>query len=149
MKKHIILLLTLLLLVSLTASAGAETSKQALIERYLGAWVNDDYELYIRLEDDEIYARLTETDGSYVWEFDRCYYDAEDDRLWAPCCTRYKQVLNWDTMEIDQEDWSLNDMAFTYFYLKKDEVSLKAIDVPHIKNAQTLRWVSDEEFFND
>ena len=79
MKKYAAWLFSVLLAVCLTAGAEAQASKEAQIERYIGAWIGEDYRMYVRLEDDEIYSRLTQAFGNYVWEFDRCWFDAEED----------------------------------------------------------------------
>ena len=147
MRKHALMLLTALLLLCLASGAGAEAANADMIERYLGSWVNDEYRLYIRLEGEEIYSRLTQSEGDYAWEFDRCWYDAEEDRLYGDTCVRYREYIDWDTMELVQDDWSLADMVFAYFAFGEDEDTLIACDIPHIDEPLTFRRVIDEEYF--
>ena len=147
MKKRTLWLLTALLLICLAASAGAEASQEERIDRYLGGWVSDDYRMYIRSEDDEIFARLTETESDYVWEFDRCWYDEKEDRLYGPNYVRYRQVIDWDSMELLEEDWSMGDLSFTCFAFGDDEDTLIASDIPYIDEPLTFHRVDDEEFF--
>ena len=78
MKRHIFLILITLLLIATALKAGAEASKDENLSRYLGAWVSEEYRLYIRIEDDEVIARLTEVNGDYVWEFNRCFFDRDE-----------------------------------------------------------------------
>ena len=54
MKRHIFLILITLLLIATALKAGAEASKDENLSRYLGAWVSEEYRLYIRIEDDEV-----------------------------------------------------------------------------------------------
>ena len=118
-----------------------------MIQRYLGCWVNDDYRMYIRLEGDEIYSRLYRPEDSYVREFDRCYYDGEDGKLYGPNYMRYWQVIDPDTLKLLQEDWSLGDLGFTWFALDGDEDSLVGNDIPGLDEPLTSRRVSDEAYY--
>lgn len=147
MKKYAAWLFSVLLAVCLTAGAEAQASKEAQIERYIGGWIGEDYRMYVRLEDDEIYSRLTQAFGNYVWEFDRCRFDAEEDLLYAPNCVRYRQIIDWDSMELVREDWSLGDLGFTCFAFADDEDTLVGTDIPNIDGPVTFRRVSDEEYF--
>ena len=49
MKRHIFLILITLLLIATALKAGAEASKDENLSRYLGAWVSEEYRLYIRI----------------------------------------------------------------------------------------------------
>ena len=147
MKKQAVWLLTILLLASLTGVAGAEAATEARIDRYLGGWVSDEYRMYIRLESDEIYSRLTQSEDDEVWEFDRCWYDAEEDLLYGPNYVHYRQRIDWDTMELVEEDWSMGDLGFTCFSLSEDGDALVARDIPYLDEPLTLRRISDEKWF--
>ena len=49
LKRHIFLILITLLLIATALKAGAEASKDENLSRYLGAWVSEEYRLYIRI----------------------------------------------------------------------------------------------------
>ena len=146
MKKRMALLAAVLLLACLAAHGGAEASEEEMIQRYLGGWLNDDYRMYIRLEGDEVYSRLYRPDDSYVWEFDRCYYDEEDGCLYGPNYVRYREVIDPDTLELLQEDWALGDLGFTSFAFDGDGDTLVVSDIPDLDEPLTFRRVSDEEY---
>jgi hypothetical protein len=147
MKKHAVLLWTALLLACLLAAAGAEAPQKNTVDPFLGGWINDDYRMYIRLEGDEIYCRLTETKGDYVWEYDRCWFDAETAQLNGLNCVRYREYIDWDTMELVQEDWALGDLGLTCFEFGEDEDTLIAVDIPELAESLTFHRGSDEECF--
>lgn len=144
MKRHIFLILITLLLIATALKAGAEASKDENLSRYLGAWVSEEYRLYIRIEDDEVIARLTEVNGDYVWEFNRCFFDRDEGCLCGQNYVHYRQYIEWDVMELVQDDWSMGDLAFTCFAFEDDGDDLNIRDVPYIDKVLTLRPVGDE-----
>ena len=161
MKRHIAWLLAALLLACLTGGAWAEAAQQdapeldlaggdledpALVGPWLGEWEGDGYTLYLRLDEDGIAGRLNHADSGYVWDFDHCWYDAAQNLLWCPNYERYRETIDWDTMELVQEDWSLGDMSFTCFAFGDDADTLVGSDIPHVDGAVTLRRVSDDAF---
>jgi len=139
--KRALCLAALLLAVLAAWGAAAEG-----VDRFLGGWVNDEYRMYILLEDEEVSSRLTQTEGDCVWEFDRCWYSEEDGRLYGPNYVRYRQTIDWETMELVQEDWALGDLGFTYFELADGGDTLIAVDVPNLDGTLTFRRVSDGEY---
>ena len=144
MKRYIAMLLAVLLLACLVIYAQAEVSKDERINRYVGVWNNDEFYMYITLEDDEILATLKqwEEDG-YVWEFKSCYYDTEEDCLWCPNYIQYREHIDEDTLERVQEDWSLGDMNLTCLTFGDDEDTLIASDIPDIDAPQSFDRVSE------
>ena len=104
LKRHIFLILITLLLIATALKAGAEASKDENLSRYLGAWVSEEYRLYIRIEDDEVIARLTEVNGDYVWEFNRCFFDRDEGCLCGQNYVHYRQYIDWDVMELAVPD---------------------------------------------
>ena len=148
MKRIIAALLAALLLACLAANAGAEAPGEDMTDRFLGEWVGDAYRMYVRLdEEDGICARLTQVEGDCVWEFYRCLYDADEARLYAPNYTRYREYIDWDTMELVQEDWALGDLGLTWFAFADDDDVLIACEVPEVDEPITLSRVSEEEDF--
>lgn len=147
MKKHTAMLLAALVLAGLIACGRAEASKQDRIERYLGGWVSDGLKMYITLEDDVIFARLTQSGSDCVWEFDNCLYDQGEDHLWCPVYRHYREHIDWETLELVQEDWSMNDLGFTVLAFGNDGDTLIASDIPDTDEPQSFRRVSDEAFF--
>ena len=101
--------------------------------------------MYVRVEEDEIYVWLNEVNGDYVWEFDHSFYDGDEDQLCLTNYERYRQVIDWDTMELLQEDWSLGDMLFASLAFGDDEDTLIAADIPYIDEPLTLCRVVEEE----
>ena len=144
MKKQAILFLTLVLAACLAAGALAEARREASVDGYLGEWVGDGYRMYVRVENDEIFARLTEAEDDWVWEFDSCLFDGEDGILYGMNYVRYREYIDWDKMELVQEDWALGDLGFTSFTLSEDGEALTAADVPGVDEPFELRRVSDE-----
>ena len=72
MKRCAVLFLTVFLWVCLAtetsiANARAEKWMESRIDRFLGGWLNDEFRMYMRLEDDQIYCRLTQSDSDDVW----------------------------------------------------------------------------------
>ena len=148
MKRCAILLLALLLWAcpgtgSRIASAGAEKPTESGIGRFLGGWVNDEYSMYMRLEEDQIYCRLTQSEGDGVWELSGFEYDAGEERLYCMNCIHYREFIDWDTMALVQEDWSLTGLAFAYFAFKDDGDTLTACDIPHLDGNLELQRESD------
>ena len=144
MKKRIILLLITLLLIGAVLNAGAEASKEENLSRYLGEWASDEYRLYIRIEGDEVFARLSEVNGDFVWEFNRCYFDLDEGCLYGSNYVRYREFIDWDAMELVQDSWSTGDLAFTCFAFEDDRDDLTISDVPYIDKVLTLRPVGDD-----
>ena len=144
MKKRVILILMTLLLIGAALNAGAEASKEENLSRFLGEWASDEYRLYIRVEGDEVFARLSEVNGDFVWEFNRCYFDLDEGCLYGSNYVRYRQFIDWDAMELVQDHWSTGDLAFTCFAFEDDEDVLNIRDVPYINKSLTLRPVDDE-----
>ena len=97
--------------------------------------------------EDGICARLTQAEGDCVWEFYRCLYDADEARLYAPNYTRYREYIDWDTMELVQEDWALGDLGLTWFAFADDDDALIACEVPEVDEPITLSRGSEEEDF--
>ena len=151
MKRCTALLLTVLLWVCLApgacfASAGAEELEESWVEPFLGGWLNDEFSMYMRIEDDEIVCRLTQSAGDDVWELSGFDYNAGEERLYCMNCIHYREFINWDTHELVQEDWSLTGLAFAYFAFIDDD-TLMACDIPHTDGDLELRKVSDEEYY--
>ena len=152
MKRRAVLFLSVFLLVCLAsgiciASAGAEELMESGIERFLGGWQNDEFKMYMRLEDDQIYCRLTQSDSDDVWELSGFEYDVSEGSLYCMNCIHYREFIDWDTYELVQEDWSLTGLAFASFAFKDDEDTLIACDIPHLDGTLELRKVSDEEYY--
>ena len=147
MRIHAILLLTTLLLAALAALTGANAPESDAAGRFLGGWVNDEYNLYIRRDDDGIAGRLSQAEGDRAWEFSGGYYDADKARLYFLNCIRYREYIDLDTLELVQEDWSMSDLVFTWLALAGDGDALTAGDIPGIEAPLALRRVSDEEYF--
>ena len=64
MKRCAMLLATVLLWVSFApgaciADAGAEGLEESGVDLFLGGWLNDEFSMYLRREDDDISCRLT------------------------------------------------------------------------------------------
>ena len=144
LKKRVILILMTLLLIGAALNAGAEASKEENLSRFLGEWASDEYRLYIRVEGDEVFARLSEVNGDFVWEFNRCYFDLDEGCLYGSNYVRYREFIDWDAMELVQDSWSTGDLAFTCFAFEDDEDVLNIRDVPYINKSLTLRPVDDE-----
>lgn len=144
LKKGIILILTTLLLIGADLNAGAEASKEENLSRYLGEWASDECRLYIRIEGDEVFAWLSEVNGDFVWEFNRCYFDLDEGCLYGSNNVCYREFIDWDAMELVQDSWSTGDLAFTCFAFDDDEDILNIRDVPYINKGLTLRPVGDE-----
>ena len=144
MKKRVILILMTLLLIGAALNAGAEASKEENLSRFLGEWASDEYRLYIRVEGDEVFARLSEVNGDFVWEFNCCYFDLDEGCLYGSNYVRYREFIDWDAMELVQDSWSTGDLAFTCFAFEDDEDVLNIRDVPYINKSLTLRPVDDE-----
>lgn len=152
MKRWVALLLTVFLWVCLAsgnciASAGAEKSKESWVDHFLGGWLNDEFRMYIRFEDDQIHCRLTKSDSDDVWELSGFDYDAREERLYCMNCIHYREFIDWDTYELVQEDWSLTGLAFVYFTFKNDGNTLIACDIPYCNGSLVLRKASDKEYF--
>ena len=152
MKRCAVLLLTVLLWVCLASgtcieSAGAEEPMKSGIDRFLGGWLNDEFSMYTRLEDDQIYCRLTRSESDEVWELSGFDYDAGEERLCCMNCIHYRELIDWDTHELVQEDWSLTGLVFAYFTFKNDGDTLIICDIPYIGGDLELQKVSDEEYF--
>lgn len=151
MKRCVVLFLTVFLWVCLAtgiciANAKAEKWVENRIDRYLGGWLNDEYSMYMRLEDDEIHCRLTRSDSDDVWELDGFEYDAGEESLYCMNCIHYREFIDWDTIELVQEDWSLTGLVFASFTFK-DEDTLKVCNIPYVNGDLELQKVSDKEFF--
>lgn len=149
MKKRAALMLAVLLACLAACAAAEAPDRDPMIRRFVGCWVNDDYRMYTQADEEDITSRFTEANGDYVWEFYHCLYDAEGDQLLMPNYTRYRQVIDWDTMELVEEDWSLGDLGFTCVTLGEDGETLTITDIPYLEEPQTLHRVSEAEFFGD
>jgi len=145
MKRRIVLILAALLLACLAAGAGAETPEEAMMGRLAGEWCSDEYRLIIRPEEDGLVGRLTETDGDCVWDLHGSLYVEEEACLYFMNYERYRQVIDWDSMELVQEDWSLGDLAYIGLTLPGDGDALVVSDVPYIDEPLTLRRADDGE----
>ena len=152
MKRCAVLFLTVLLWISLAtetciANTRAEERMESGIDRFLGGWLNDGFSMYMRLEDDEIYCRLTQSDGDDIWELSGFEYDVREECLYCMNCIHYREFIDWDTHELVQEDWSLTGLVFACFAFKEDEDSLMVCNIPYIDRTLELQKVSDEEYF--
>ena len=151
-KRCAVLLLTVFLWFCLAsetciASTGAVKLKESRIDQFLGGWLNDEYSMYLRFEDDDIYCRLTNSNSDDVWELSGFDYDVSEERLYCMNCIHYREFIDWDTYELVQEDWSLTGLVFAYFAFKDDEDVLIACDIPYINGNLEFQKVSDEEYF--
>ena len=152
MKRCAVLFLTVLLWVCLAtetciASARAEKRMESRIDRFLGGWNNDEFSMYMRLEDDQIYCMLTQSDSDDVWELSGFEYDASEESLYCMNCIHYRESIDWDTHELVQEDWSLTGLVFATFTFMDGGDTLIACDIPYIDGDLVLQKVSDKEFF--
>ena len=152
MKRCAVLLLTVFLWVCLAsgtcvAGAGAEESKEDWMDLFLGGWLCDGFSMYMRLEDDQLCGRISQTDGDDVWELSGFEYDADEERLYCMNCIHYREFIDWDTYEIVQEDWSLTGLAFSTFDFKGGADTLTVCDIPHLDGDLELHRVSDEVYF--
>ncbi len=155
MKRLFALLLAALLPVCLALSAWAEewpelSDGEGKADRFLGGWMNDDFNMYIRVEDEEIFcclSRIDEAGDIVCWEFVPCGYVEEDDSLFCPTCIHYRERIDMEAHEIVQEDWSLIGLGFTRFAFGEDEDTLVGSDIPEIEGALEFRRTSDEEYF--
>lgn len=152
MKRCAALLLAALLWVCLAsgsriASAGAEGSMEGRIDRFLGGWLNDEYSMYMRLEDDQVCCRLTRSDSDEVWELSGFDYDVSEERLYCMNCIHYREFIDWDTYALVQEDWSLTGLVFAYFAFMDDRETLVACAIPYINGSLELQRASDEAYF--
>ena len=129
------------------ADAGAEALKEGRVDRFFGGWLNDEFRMYMRLEDDDIYCRLTQSDGDDVWELSGFEYDASEACLYCMNCIHYREFIDWDTYELVQEDWSLTGLTFTNFAFKDDENTLVVSDIPYIDGVLELHRASDKAYF--
>ena len=120
---------------------------EKIIGRYLGGWLNDEYRMYIRLEDDEVLCRLTQSEGDDVWELSGCYYDTKEDCVYSMNCIHYREYIDWDTYELVQDDWSLTGLVFASLVLSDNGNTLIASDIPYIDGSLTLTSVDDEAYF--
>lgn len=152
LKRCAVLFLLILLWVcpawgSCIAGAGAEELMESGIDRFLGGWVNDAYSMYMRLENDMICCRMTQSDSDDVWELSGFEYDAREDRLRCMNCIHYREFIDWNTYELVQEDWSLTGLVFADFVIKDDGNTLIASNIPYIDGKLELHRVSDEAYF--
>ncbi len=152
MKRCTLLLLTVFLWVCLAsgkciAGAGAENLMENRIDLFLGGWHNDEFKMYMRLEDDQICCRLTQSDSDDVWELSGFEYDVSEESLYCMNCIHYREFIDWDTYELVQEDWSLTGLVFASFTFKDDEDTLIACNIPYINGDLELQKASDEEYF--
>jgi hypothetical protein len=129
------------------ASAGTEELTESSIDCFLGGWLNDEFSMYMRLEDDQIRCRLTQSYSDDVWELSGFEYDAREERLYCMNCIHYREFIDWDTHELVQEDWSLTGLAFACFAFKDDGDTLTACDIPHLDRTLEFQKASDEEYF--
>ena len=127
--------------------AGAEELMESGIDRFLGGWVNDEYSMYMRLEDDEIWCRMTKTDSDDVWELSGFDYEASEERLCCMNCIHYREFIDWDALELVEEDWSLTGLVFGYLVLEDDGDALSVCNIPYIDGTLELQKVSDEVYF--
>ena len=152
MKRCAVLLVTALLWVCLAsgaciADAGAEGLEESGVDLFLGGWLNDEFSMYLRREDDDISCRLTRPDSDDVWELDGFSYEESEERLYCMNCIHYREFIDWDIHELVQEDWSLTGLVFACFAFEDDEDTLIASNIPYINGNVELHRVSDEEYF--
>ena len=152
MKRCAVLLVTALLWVCLAsgaciADAGAEGLEESGVDLFLGGWLNDEFSMYLRREDDDISCRLTRPDSDDVWELDGFSYEESEERLYCMNCIHYREFIDWDIHELVQEDWSLTGLVFACFAFEDDEDTLIASNIPYIDGNVELQRVSDEEYF--
>lgn len=126
--------------------AGAEILAEMEIGRFLGGWLNDEYNMYMRLEEGQIYCRLTQSEGDGVWELSGFEYDASEGRLFCMNCIHYREFIDWDAQALVQEDWSLTGLAFAYFAFKDGGDTLMACDIPHLDGNLELQRASDAPY---
>lgn len=152
MKRCAMLLATVLLWVCFApgaciADAGAEGLEESGVDLFLGGWLNDEFSMYLRREDDDISCRLTLPDSDDVWELDGFSYEESEGRLYCMNCIHYREFIDWDIRELVQEDWSLTGLVFACFAFEDDEDTLIASNIPYIDGNVELQRVSDEEYF--
>ena len=96
----------------------------------------------IRSAGDEITCRIPRLDplgDCVVWKFSGCFYIADENRLWCPACTHYREHIDLETSELVQEDWWINDMAFACFTFAEGEDALVGCDIPGFDAPLALR----------
>ena len=152
MRRPVVLSVAMLVLVCLVSGAWAETPEEAAIHRFLGGWLNEDFNLYIRQEDDELIcmvSRYDDASGDTVyWEFTPCVYQAEDDSLLCPTCVHYREHIDMETYEMIQEDWLLISMEETRFAFGDDEDMLIGSDIHDVDDLVAFRRAGDEVSFD-
>lgn len=100
MKRCAMLLATVLLWVCFApgaciADAGAEGLEESGVDLFLGGWLNDEFSMYLRREDDDISCRLTRPDSDDVWELDGFSYEESEGRLYCMNCIHYREFIDW------------------------------------------------------
>ena len=133
MKKRMNLFVALALLLgwlALCAFAHAETA-----EDYRGVWVADGIAVEIWLEGGELRSRAVfteEDDNATIWDYHSCWYNETDACLECAGITRTIEHYDWLTDNVEELDWSLNDISFASFKLSEGGLVFidEALDAP-------------------
>ena len=132
MKKSMNLFVALALLgcLALCAFAHAETA-----EDYPGVWVADGIAAEIWIEDGELCGRAVFTEGddnATIWDYHTCWYNDADACMECAGITRTIEHYDWLTEDVEELDWSLNDLSFASFRFSEGSLVFMddALDAP-------------------
>ena len=123
MKKRVGSFLIALLLACVLAFAGAEAPLEPAYKSCLGIWASDGIAMEIWQEDEMIQCRAVLTnccEECDVWEYATCVYDDTEDVLQCYGVTRTRERFDSLLDDIDELDWSTDDMSFAELRLSEE-----------------------------